>query len=95
MAQYGVRMYSEDFRSMSWSEFSSLLVGLSPDTPLGTLIRIRGEDDPETLKRFTPAQNRIRSAWRDKHSNVNNDKEAHAQFLAQMQSFFMKEGGQK
>lgn len=41
---------------MSWGEFSTLLAGIMPETPLGQIVSIRSEDDKETLKHFTPEQ---------------------------------------
>lgn len=93
LSQYGVRMYSPDFRKMKWEEFKSLLIGLGPDTPLGNLIRIRSEEDEEVLKHFTPAQHKIRNEWRSQHSRVNTTKADHQQFLAQMQNYFKNIGG--
>ena len=90
MAQYGVRMYSPEFREMTWEEFRSLLVGLNGDTPLGNLVKIRLEDDEKILKHFSATQRKIRDDWRRDHPCVNIDKDAHMQFLAQMQSFFNK-----
>jgi hypothetical protein len=49
---------------MSWAEFSTLLAGLLPDTPLGYVVQIRSENDREKLKHFTPEQKRIRAKWR-------------------------------
>lgn len=63
LTQYGIRLYSNDFKSMKWVEFQALLSGLGPDTPLGRIIQIRSEDDPEILKYFSKDQNRIRSEW--------------------------------
>ena len=51
---------------MSWREFSYYINGLSPETPLGRIVSIRAEEDPETLKLFTPEQKRIRSEYRKK-----------------------------
>lgn len=51
---------------MSWREFSYLLEGLSGDTPLGHVVSIRAENDPEKLKEFTPEQRRIRNEYRSK-----------------------------
>ena len=51
---------------MSWREFSYLLQGLSGNTPLGQIVSIRAENDPEKLKNFTPEQRRIRSEYRNK-----------------------------
>lgn len=49
---------------MKWDEFKDLLVGISPDTPLGNIVSIRAENDKEILKRFSSEQHRIRNAWR-------------------------------
>ena len=38
---------------MKWDEFQALLVGIGPETPLGNIVSIRAEDDPEILKHFT------------------------------------------
>ena len=48
---------------MSWREFSYYLQGLSGDTPLGKIISIRAENDPERLRDFTPEQRRIRNEY--------------------------------
>ena len=34
------------------------------DTPLGRVVAVRSEDNPDILKGFTPSQHRIRSEWR-------------------------------
>lgn len=49
---------------MKWDEFKDLLVGISPDTPLGRIVAIRAEDDRDVLKHFTKEQHRIRNEWR-------------------------------
>lgn len=51
---------------MSWREFSYLLEGISGDTPLGRIVSIRAENDPETLKNFTADEKRIRNDYRKK-----------------------------
>ena len=61
MKQYGIRLRTQD--DMSYSEFCSLLSGIMPDTPLGQIVRVRAEKDPEVIKRFTKEQQRIRSEW--------------------------------
>jgi hypothetical protein len=53
---------------MPWSEFSNLVAGLLPETPLGAVVQIRSEDDPEILKRFNKDQLAIRSKWREKQA---------------------------
>ena len=59
-------MYSEDFKKMKWDEFCSLLSGLSADSPLGRIVQIRSENDPNMLKHFTKHQRKIRSDWRNR-----------------------------
>jgi len=48
---------------MSWSEFSSLLTGIMAETPLGQIVSIRAEKDPNNLKNFTKEQRKIRNDW--------------------------------
>lgn len=51
---------------MSWAEFSTLLAGIMPKTPLGQVISIRSEEDENMLKNFTKEHHEIRNAWRNK-----------------------------
>ena len=53
---------------MPWSEFINLVTGLLPETPLGTIIKIRSEDDPKALKQFSKDQLEIRNKWRDRQA---------------------------
>lgn len=87
LSQYGYRIYSDDFKRMRWDEFKALLSGLSPDTPLGRMVSIRAEDNPDILKNFTPEQRRIRSSWR-KHQAGQKTEEDVEQALAQMLEAF-------
>lgn len=48
---------------MPWEEFKSYLIGIDPDTPLGRIVAIRSEKDPNVLANFTPEQRRIQSEW--------------------------------
>ena len=59
--QYGIRLRKE--KEMSWDEFSTLLSGLNPETPLGNIVSIRSETNKDILKHFTPQQKKIRSDW--------------------------------
>ena len=63
--QYGIRL-STELPTMGWSEFSYLLVGLSGDTPLGRIVAIRAENDPEAVRNMTASQKQIRNEWRRK-----------------------------
>lgn len=87
LSQYGFRIYSDDFKNMRWDEFKALLSGLSPDTPLGRIVAIRAEDDPEIIKNFTPEQRRIRSSWR-KHQAGQKTEEDVEQALSQLLEAF-------
>lgn len=67
--QYGIRI-SRDLQSMKWDEFRDLLSGMGPDTPLGRIVAIRSEDDPEMLEYFSPDQTRIRMEWRTRRAKA-------------------------
>ena len=72
--QYGIRL-SKDLSTMNWQEFSYMLEGLSGDTPLGRIIAIRAETDPDVLKHMSPSEQRIRSDYRRKMALQKSDKE--------------------
>lgn len=64
LKQYGIRLRAlsnED--DLSWAEFCSLLSGVMPDTPLGSIVSIRAEKDAKVIKKFTKEQKRIRNEW--------------------------------
>lgn len=64
--QYGIRLRKLD---LSWKEFSTLLIGIMPDTPLGQIINIRSETDAKTIKQFNPSQKKIYNDWKLKRAN--------------------------
>lgn len=53
---------------MPWAEFTTLVSGLLPETPLGSVIKIRSETDPEVIKSFNKDQKRIYTQWRDRQA---------------------------
>ena len=65
-SQYGIRLRQAS--DMPWSEFINLVTGLLPETPLGAIVKIRSEDDPDMLKRFNADQLAIRSKWRERQA---------------------------
>lgn len=65
-SQYGIRLRQS--ADMPWSEFTNLVAGLLPETPLGAIVRIRSEDDPKMLEQFNSDQLAIRSKWREKQA---------------------------
>ena len=64
LTQYGLRIRTKEFETVSWDEFKALLAGLAPETPLGRIVAIRSEDDKNVIKHFTREQKRIYDAWR-------------------------------
>ena len=92
--QYGIRL-SRDLKGMSWREFSYLLSGLSPDTPLGRIVSIRAEDDPETLRNFTRNQKKLRDEYRRKVAKAKPQKEVDSAIESFKQAFISLAGGTK
>lgn len=74
---------------MSWREFSYFINGLSGDTPLGRIVSIRAENDPEQIKQFTPEQKRIRNEYRRKQALTKTDNEVDSA-LDQMKTALLK-----
>lgn len=66
--QYNIRLREED--NMTFSEFSTLLTGIMPKTPLGQIVSIRAEEDKDILKNFTEEQHKIRNEWRTENNPV-------------------------
>ncbi len=60
--QYGYSIRKE-IDDLSWGELISDIAGLNGDTPLGNVVRIRSEKNPDVLKNFSKEEGRIRSEW--------------------------------
>ena len=71
--QYSIRLRREE--DMLWDEFTTLLAGIHSETPLGRIVAIRSENDPEKLKNFSPEEKRIRNEWINKHKRVVTNKQ--------------------
>ena len=91
-SQYGIKVYSQEFKEMRWHEFCALLNGLGPDTPLGRVIQIRAEDDTDVLKNFTKGQHQIRSEWRNRRAKQMTEEQT-MDFLEQMKQAFISMAG--
>lgn len=85
--QYNIRLRKE-MSSMDWGEFISYLTGLNGDTPLGNIIRIRSEKNPETLKNFTSEERKIRSKWINKNA-VNVNQQDYKQAMDNFKNMFL------
>ncbi|PYG90136.1 bacteriophage Gp15 protein [Ruminiclostridium sufflavum DSM 19573] len=66
-AQYGIRI--RQHTDMPWEEFCTLVAGLMPETPLGSIVTIRSEKDRKVIKGFTSAQRKIYNDWRLRTAN--------------------------
>lgn len=90
-SQYGIRLRQAS--DMPWSEFMNLVTGLLPETPLGAVVKIRSEDDPQVLKQFNRDQLAIRTKWRERQAakQLNNPevlKQSMDQLSAMLKSMF-------
>lgn len=69
LSQYGIRIQTKEFETVSWDEFKALVAGLAPDTVLGRVVSIRSETDPEVIKHFTSDQRRIYDDWKRREAD--------------------------
>lgn len=95
LTQYGLRIRTKEFESVTWDEFRSLLSGIAPDTPLGRMVAIRSETDKNVIKNFTSSQKRIHDEWRNRKAEAMTPEtyEQQMQYLEQMMAA-MCGGGQ-
>lgn len=74
---------------MSFAEFSSLLSGVMPDTPLGQIVSIRAEKDPKALMSFTKEQREIRNKWiLKRNEKLKEDQKAYSAYVTNLQRAF-------
>lgn len=85
--QYGIRLSRDD---MDWWEFQTKLQLLNDKTPLGQVVAIRAENDPEILKNFTKEQRQIRSDYRNKRAKkISKDSNDYKEAMQGFKSMFM------
>jgi len=70
LTQYGLRIRTKEFESVSWDEFKSLIAGIDPETPLGRIVAIRAETDKKVIKSFNRDQKRIYDTWRNRKAET-------------------------
>lgn len=98
--QYGIRLRKE-INTMQWGEFSSLLSGLSGDTALGNVVRIRSENDSKKIREFSKEEREIRNKWRSRNTktitqeNYKNYEEAMEGIKNMFKSISQNKGGDK
>ena len=89
MTQYGLRLSTKEFKSVSWGEFRALLSGISPDTPLGRIVSIRSETDKGVIKHFSPEQKRIYNDWQKRSAKQMEDNpDRYAQEMRDLERIF-------
>ena len=71
LSQYGIRLKTTE---LEFDEFLNLTSCLMQDTPLGQIVAIRSEDDPDIISNFTDAQKKIRNDWLNREMS-NNEQE--------------------
>jgi len=87
--QYNIRLREEN--DMTFSEFSTLLTGIMPKTPLGQIVSIRAEEDKDMLKNFTKDQHQIRDDWRNRNNPIKEmTDEEKAEKIMEVQNLFAK-----
>jgi len=60
--QYGIRLARED---IGVGEYLRLLAGLMADTPLGRVVTVRAEKNPEKIRGFGEYEHGQRRRWRE------------------------------
>ena len=88
--QYGYSIRQE-IDKLSWGELSSDIAGLNGDTPLGNIIRIRREKDPEAIKRFSPEERQIHNEWNRKQV-VTMSEEDYNKAMQNLEKIFLSMG---
>lgn len=76
---------------MSWREFSYFLGGLSGETPLGRVISIRAEKDPERIREFSAEEKKVRNEYLRKRALKMSPKKAD-DAIEQMRQVFVAMG---
>lgn len=86
LMQYGIRLRGDD--DISYSEFCSLLSGIMPETPLGSIVSIRAEKDSKVIAKFTPEQKRIRNDWiKRRNKKLKENPKAYAEYWSKFQNW--------
>ena len=87
LSQYGLRIRTKEFETVSWGEFKALIAGLSPETALGRVVAIRSETDEDVIKHFSKDQHRIYDEWRSRGAEIMDEK-TFEQSMAELENMF-------
>ena len=95
LSQYGLRIRTKEFESVSWDEFRSLLAGIGPETALGRVVAIRAEKDEDVIKRFSKYERQIYDDWQKHKAEMMSDADFEKEMAALERMFASMCGGGK
>ena len=95
LSQYGLRVRTKEFETVSWDEFKALIAGLSPETALGRVVAIRSETDKDIIKHYTKDQRRIYDDWRNREVKEMDEKTFEKEMAGLEKMFAAMRGGGK
>lgn len=90
--QYGLPPTLQD--QLRYRDWSALVAGLRPDSPLGLAVAARMERDSRAVARMSPWQRRQRSRWASRRAAVK-DPDSARQQLETLQGALRRMYGQK
>lgn len=76
--------------NMDWKEFTTLMNGIMPNTPLGNVVRIRSETNQEIIKKFSENEKRIYDSWRKKQLDINYKNMSKEEVMKDISKMFKK-----
>ena len=86
LSQYGIRLKTVE---LQFDEFLNLVSCLMSDTPLGQIVAIRSETDPEAIRGFNKAQRRIYNEWKYRDRDTSAQKvNSEQEYRANMDALF-------
>ena len=71
--QYNIRLHRE-YETISYQEYTQLLIGIGGDTPLGNTVQIRAETDRKKINEFNTYEKRIYNEWQEYKRQQNKQK---------------------
>ena len=84
--QYPTKDLFDD--SMDWQEFTTLLNGLTSDTPLGKIIQIRAEDNQDIIDNFSAGEKEIYNEWRNKQLKIEYENKSKEEVMQEIKQMF-------
>lgn len=73
---------------MDWVEFTTLLNGLTAETPLGRIIQIRSEDNQDIIDGFTQGEREIYNSWQNKQMELKYKNKSKEEVMKDIQNMF-------